>query len=431
VPVQALAALTPAALAALQLDVVISIDGSACSAAVAGAARLGSLALVAADPRLGPDAELGFWECFHAWAKTGYALDDASGRRYAQGFYKTRERFAHNHAVIVAHGCRQLALLLSRVAGGADWPAPLAPLAPAPAPAGRASLLDELCYLARVGWRRLHYQWRGRYQPRHSRWTLAAAEASWRTVFDGAAPMPAMPDRHFWADPFLLEEGGQTYCFFEDYDEARRLGHIAVLRRDGDRWRELGPCLIEPEHLSFPYLLRYQDELYMCPEISASRQIRLYRCVEFPMRWECSDVLMDQVAAADTMLFPRAGKWWMLTNLDPGMAGDHCSELHLFHADSPRSSHWTAHPNNPVKIDSDGGRNGGLLWEGERLFRVGQRQGYCDYGAGLIVHEVVALDEQHYVEREVMRVDGSHHLCSSGGLTIFDRKQRLTPQRRA
>jgi len=61
------------------------------------------------------------------------------------------------------------------------------------------------------------------------------------------------------------------------------------------------------------------------------------------------------------------------------------------------------------------------------VFRVGQRQGYCDYGAGLIVHEVLALDEQHYLEREVARVDGSHHICSSGGLTIFDRKQGAAP----
>ena len=71
----------------------------------------------------------------------------------------------------------------------------------------------------------------------------------------------------------------------------------------------------------------------MCPEARESGQIRIYRCAEFPLKWELQTVIMENVRAADTMLFERRGKWWMLTNLDESGAEDHCSELYLFSSD--------------------------------------------------------------------------------------------------
>ena len=80
---------------------------------------------------------------------------------------------------------------------------------------------------------------------------------------------------------------------------------------DGNRVTDLGPVIVEPYHLSFPFLFTHEGTLYMCPECSGSGQIRVYRCTGFPLQWELAAVLMENVSAADTMLFPRDGRWWI------------------------------------------------------------------------------------------------------------------------
>jgi len=166
----------------------------------------------------------------------------------------------------------------------------------------------------------------------------------------------------------------------------------------------------------------------MCPEARESGQIRVYRCTDFPLKWELETVIMEGVPAADTMLFERGGKWWMLTNLDESGAVDHCSELYLFWSDSPLHANWTPHPQNPIRIDACGGRNAGLVVDGEKLFRLAQRQGFDQYGQGLLVFEIKMMSESLFVEEQVAEITptfrrgvrGTHHLSTDGKTTVID-----------
>jgi hypothetical protein len=166
----------------------------------------------------------------------------------------------------------------------------------------------------------------------------------------------------------------------------------------------------------------------MCPEAGASGQIRVYRCAEFPLKWELEKILMDGVSAVDTLLFHRENKWWMLTSIDESGTGDHCSELYLFSSDSPLSTTWVPHPQNPIRIDSCGGRNAGLILEGDRIFRLAQCQGFDRYGHGLQVHEIREISESSYVEEPVATISpgfrdgllGAHHLSTDGWTTVID-----------
>ena len=137
----------------------------------------------------------------------------------------------------------------------------------------------------------------------------------------------------------------------------------------------------------------------MCPETSEKREIRIYKCLEFPLRWQLEKVIMKDVAAVDSILFEREGRWWMLTNIDPAQWGDFSMELHLFWANSPLDDHWTPHPLNPLIIDAARGRNGGVVKDGDRLFRVAQGQGFGMYGKRTSVNEIVVLNETEYVEK--------------------------------
>ena len=219
-----------------------------------------------------------------------------------------------------------------------------------------------------------------------------------------------------------------SFCFVEDYDFDKAKGDIAVYRLAGGQQERLGLALSEPFHLSFPFMFQHEGRNYMCPETSESRSVRVYEASNYPLGWRLKATLMQDIATADSMLFEWQGKWWMLTNTDSAGSGDFCSELSIFHADSPFSTNWTPHPLNPILLDSRHARNAGLLRDGDTLYRVCQRHGFDRYGAGFAIHQIVRLDETGYEETCVQSVSpsfmpdivGCHHLHSDGGHTVFD-----------
>jgi hypothetical protein len=166
----------------------------------------------------------------------------------------------------------------------------------------------------------------------------------------------------------------------------------------------------------------------MCPETSESRDIRIYKCLDFPLHWKLEKIIMKDISAADTMLFERGGKWWMLTNVDPAQWGDFSLELCVFSANSPLDEQWRPHPANPLFIDASRGRNGGIVKEGDRLYRVAQGQGFNMYGKRTSVNEIVRLNEEAYEEKCVQvnsptfrrGISGTHHMHSNGRMTAFD-----------
>ena len=264
------------------------------------------------------------------------------------------------------------------------------------------------------------------------RWSISYVRSNWRdAVFWRSRSIPNPPG-HFLADPFIIAREGRTYCFAEDYVYKIGRGHISVCEIIEDGPIQVRPCLREPFHLSFPYLFHFEGNLYMCPETSAKGEIRVYRCTEFPHEWSLEKTLMRDVCAVDTMLFEQGGRWWMFTNIDPCGSGQFGSELYIFHADSALSTDWTPHPLNPVLIDAECGRNGGLIVENDRRFRVAQRQGFDTYGKGISIFEIEVLSETDYRERRVCAIApdhkrgiyGTHHLATTGEITVIDHVTR-------
>ena len=166
----------------------------------------------------------------------------------------------------------------------------------------------------------------------------------------------------------------------------------------------------------------------MVPESCASKEVRLYKCVTFPMSWNLEKILMRNVDAADSTIFFCNGKWWMFTNIDPTGSGDHCSELFAFWSDSPISDKWIPHAKNPLIVDPANARMGGLVRQGDKIFRVAQSQGFRMYGKEARLKEIVKLTDSEFEEvdthsikpRFLKDVVGTHHLSSHGCFTVFD-----------
>jgi hypothetical protein len=236
------------------------------------------------------------------------------------------------------------------------------------------------------------------------------------------------PPNRYLADPFVCARDGKHYCFVEDYDYRAGKGCISVYEITAEGYKELGVALEEEFHLSYPYLIRHNDELYMCPETHKSNDIRLYKCVKFPLKWELEKILLKDISAGDTTIFYRNNKWWMLTNICSAGLGDHTSELHVFWNDDLLSDKWHPHPKNPVIFDALKARNGGLLRKGNEIFRVCQRQGWDMYGEAFGVSRISNITETTYVEEDEFcvepcffkKIKGTHTFSFEEGMIAID-----------
>jgi hypothetical protein len=259
-------------------------------------------------------------------------------------------------------------------------------------------------------------------------WNVGYFRSDWRQTEPSDTHIVRNPPGHILADPFVISRDGRDVCFVEDLDSATNRGIITVYDVTTDPATYIGGALAEDFHLSFPYLFAYRGALYMCPETSQSREIRIYKCREFPLRWQLEKVIMRDLSAVDTLLFEHNSRWWLMTNIDPAQWGDHSLELCIFSAASPLDDAWTPHPGNPFLIDASRTRNGGIVLEGDKIFRVAQGQGFDMYGKRTTINEIVQLDDDVYIERCVREISpiakngivSTHHFHTNGAISTFD-----------
>ncbi|MDA8108913.1 MAG: hypothetical protein M0015_09825 [Betaproteobacteria bacterium] len=425
---------------ALELDLLICCGSGILRGDILRASRLGVLSLHHGDNRVNRGGPAGFWECYYRWPQTGFVIQRLTeeldgGDVLVRGAFGTRHHYLLNQAHLYMKSLAHLKALLEKAAQRGELPRFETEPAPYSNRLFRAPTLAQcFAYGGKLA-ARLARRAIARAVLPSERWSVSVLRAPWgRAAFWHSTP--SVPPRgHYWADPFLATRGGRTFCFVEDYVFAEGKAHIAALEVVGTRLEPSGVALREPFHLSFPFLFEHAGALYMCPEAAASRQVRVYRCTDFPLNWELAATLMEYVSAADTMLFERNGRWWMLTSLEETRYGDHCADLHLFSSDSPLCTRWVPHPQNPLRVDSVGGRNAGLVIEGEHIYRMAQSQGFDRYGLALLAYEITEITESRYVERLVATIGpgfrkgllGTHHLSSDGRITVIDHLSRRHP----
>lgn len=99
------------------------------------------------------------------------------------------------------------------------------------------------------------------------------------------APMEG--DAGFWyADPILFVHEGRHWLFTEAFRMADHKGLLAVSEMTPSGPTRPRIILEEPFHLSFPNVFCWRGGVWMLPETGNDHSLRLYRCVEFPYRWE-------------------------------------------------------------------------------------------------------------------------------------------------
>jgi hypothetical protein len=266
---------------------------------------------------------------------------------------------------------------------------------------------------------------------RHDGWNIGLIDGDARGLIGGTAAAPAWLrldcGRAFAADPFLVEENGRLYCFFELLPHATNRGRICYAVVDGAGARPLAirDAIVAAHHLSYPSLIRHDGEIVCIPEAAESGRVTAYGARAFPDGWSEKQTLIDDFPGVDPTVFEHDGRWWMLAT--DGRAGTN-SDLYVFFASS-LFGRWRPHAGNPVRRSLDGSRPGGLPFTLDgRLYRPAQdctRQ----YGARLIFNEILELSPTHFREVPVATLepapggpypDGLHTASIAGSRIAID-----------
>ena len=124
------------------------------------------------------------------------------------------------------------------------------------------------------------------------------------------------PKDRFWADPHIISMDKNYFIFIEEYVYSKSKGHIALIKMDKEgNYDYLGKILEKDYHLSYPFVFQLENNFYMIPETESNNNIELYKCTDFPKKWEYHGEIMNNVNAVDTTIFNYNDKWWMFTGM--------------------------------------------------------------------------------------------------------------------
>jgi hypothetical protein len=226
----------------------------------------------------------------------------------------------------------------------------------------------------------------------HVGWRYTDDAGIWTSGDLSGAPFAVIadPGHRFYADPFPVKWQGRTFVFFEDLDHRVGKGIISAIEFDGAGPNgPVTPVLEEPWHLSYPFLIEHDGALWMIPESSQHRDVALYRCVDFPNRWERHATLLSGLELGDATIVRHNGLHYLFGATRDG-AGGYSDTLSIFHANHLFGP-WLPHAGNPIMVDRRSARPGGNFFTiGGQLWRPVQN---CSggYGSTLGLAEVTEL----------------------------------------
>ena len=238
------------------------------------------------------------------------------------------------------------------------------------------------------------------------------------------------PKGFFWSDPFVVAKNDNYYIFVEEFIYKTNKAHISVLKLDNKGNLLSSERIIErPYHMSYPFVFKIDATYYMIPETCKNKTIELYKCIDFPYKWEFDRNIMENLSAVDTTLFYYNNKWWLFTSLDQTDNISGCgTELFLFFSDNIFSDDWKNHPNNPIVSDVRTARPAGKLFIHDgKIYRPSQD---CSvrYGKGFNLNQVTKLTDTEYDETVLTEVEpvwdkklkGTHTFNFDKDFTIID-----------
>lgn len=230
----------------------------------------------------------------------------------------------------------------------------------------------------------------------------------------------------YYADGFAVKINERILLLFEDYSYSGKKGHISAIwysERNASFSKPVN-VLDEPWHLSYPFIFKYEGDIYCMPECKAHKSVELYKLDILSMKLVPYRTLIEGLEAVDPTLVFHQNHWYLFFT-----AGNATNvELHIWHAEKLEDE-FVPHVLNPVKSDISNSRPAGsLFYLDGKLYRPAQDASRT-YGGRIIINEIKILSEDSFLEMAVNILEppasflGLHNISFAGDYMYFDCKK--------
>ena len=228
------------------------------------------------------------------------------------------------------------------------------------------------------------------------------------------------------ADPFVWPLERDHRVIYEEIDHWSRLGHIRSLSLQRfSRLQRSRAEIVRPHHLSYPFIVQFDDVWYCVPESARAGGVDLYAWDCAGGVWKLERRLLDNIRVLDATLLRHDGIWYLFGTVRGDGPRD---KLRIWCSES-LGGNWQSHARNPAKVDISSARSAGPLFElGGRWYRPAQD---CTngYGRAVTINRIDVLTPTEFAETTVSRVqpdpngpypDGLHTLAVHGDTVLID-----------
>lgn len=219
---------------------------------------------------------------------------------------------------------------------------------------------------------------------------------------DSTTPFKVIqPEKKRWfADPFCFEKDGEIYVFMEIRYIDKLYAEIGYSKLENGVLTEPKTIIDTKYHMSFPFIFEYNGEIFMMPESCAVNKIQLFRCVDFPEKWEEYSFVKDNRGFYDSVIFEKDGKRFMFTS--HATSDLYGSKLYLLEIGGTVENPEIISEKeitNDYRISRQGGK---MLEKNGKLIRVAQDCSKSEYGRAL---EFLEIDDlENYTEHSIRHI---------------------------
>jgi hypothetical protein len=234
----------------------------------------------------------------------------------------------------------------------------------------------------------------------------------------------------YQADPFLLEDDGRLFVYYEELLFGSRRGRLrrTELTAERDQAGRGKRMVTLRSHASYPYVFKYLDTFYCIPETTDLHEVALFRSETPVGPWKKQCTILAGIEALDSTVTLFENRWWLFCTLAGPHAQSQWTDLHVWHAPKLWGP-WEPHRLQPVKVDIHSSRPAGRPFEVDgSLYRPAQD---CSprYGARIAINRILTLTPSEFAEEVWSYVEpdplgpcskGLHTLTWAGGLAAVD-----------
>lgn len=228
----------------------------------------------------------------------------------------------------------------------------------------------------------------------------------------------------FKADPFFIEINNLQYLIFEEYSEIKKRGRIAIAEIKNQKLINKRIIIDDKKHLSYPYIFKSQNEIFVICESYKSGQTILYKINQQNLSAEKVKEIFADFGVIDPVLIFYNHKYWLFYSKSKRPT----EELYIAYSDNLYGD-FIQHPKNPVKICKKSSRNAGEIFIfNNELYRPSQN---CEnfYGEKITLNKIIALDENNYVDelwseilpsKKYPKIKGIHTISIAKNYIVID-----------